>query len=171
MSTANPVATETKREIQRRLEEPLFILRNYLARAIYTMQDIDEDYFNIEGFNPDDRSQAWMLTSQYRRNAARSSIVSDALGHIRDAQLSLDDFEKWIDNLQPVGEKDEAEPVAQADTPNIRKLAKQISSSPDPDAALAMVGAIAKYGASVRAASKKKAEQAAAAPEKGSDKA
>ena len=168
-------------EIQRRIEEPLLILRTYLARAAYTMQDIDEDFFNLEGFDPMDKSQTWRITSQYNRNAAKSGIVCDALNHIKSAQLSLDSFEKWVDDLQRAEQSAPAAPVANApskqdapagDCPNIRKLAKRIAASPNPDAAIAMVGAIAQYGASVRAASKKKGEQETPTPpEKGGAKA
>ena len=93
-------ATVSISEIQRRIEEPLLILRTYLARAAYTMQDIDEDFFNLEGFDPMDKSQTWRITTQYARNAAKSGIVSDALCHLKSAQASLDSFEKWVDDLQ-----------------------------------------------------------------------
>lgn len=137
---SNPAAV-TVSEIQRRIEEPLLILRTYLARAAYTMQDIDEDYFNLEGFDPMDKSQAWRLTSQFNRNAAKSGIVTDALCHIKSAQLSLDNFEKWIDGLRnaELAACAAADPDTQtapaSDTPNIRKLAEHIvKTSPRPRA-------------------------------------
>lgn len=79
-------------EIARRIEEPLYILRTYLARAAYTMQDIDEEFFNIAEFDPDNKETWWMPAMQYRRNAARAGIVVDALQHIKDAQLALDNI-------------------------------------------------------------------------------
>lgn len=79
-------------EIARMIEEPLYILRTYLERAAYTMQDIDEEFFNIAEFDPDNKETWWMLATQHRRNAARAGIVVDALSHIKSAQLALDNI-------------------------------------------------------------------------------
>ena len=116
-------------DIIRHIEEPLFILRTYLARAAYTMQDIDEDFFNIVNFDPDNKETWWMLATQYRRNAVRAGIVADALQHIKAAQLSLDRLEAAL-SADPIEKTpSNSEPAAKTDTPNIRKLAEHIVKS------------------------------------------
>ena len=164
-------------DVHAQLEEPLMLFRTYLDRMTYTMQDLMEGYFQNPNVNPECKDDWWVLAHGFKRNATRAEIVDDAIAHLRSVLSSLESIDRclaeFIKTICSEGEKPVEEKPAAAkpssDTPNIRRLAKQISSSPDPDAALAMVGAIAKYGASVRAASKKKAEQAeaAAAPEKG----
>lgn len=160
-------------EIRAQLEEPLMLFRTYLNRMTYTMQDLMEEYFNNPNMHPDKKSEWWAIASQFNRNATRAEIVDDAISHLHSVPSSLESLDRWIDEetSKSVKEKPALTAKLSSDTPSIRKLAKRISDSPDPDAALDMVVAMAKYGASVRAASKKKTEQAAAAPGKGGENA
>lgn len=154
-------------DVHAQLEEPLMLFRTYLDRMTYTMQDLMEGYFQNPTMNPDKQSEWWTLASQFKRNAARAEIVDDSIAHLRSVLSSLESLDRHLSEFierigtegkQPVGEKPAA-PVT-GDCPNLRKLAKRISDSPNPDAALELVGAMARYGASVRASSRKKTAQA-----------
>lgn len=155
-------------DVHAQLEEPLMLFRTYLDRMTYTMQDLMEGYFQNPSINPANKDDWWALAHSFKRNATRAEIVDDAITHLRSVISSLESIDRNIaamaDSLartegkQPVGEKPAA-PVT-GDCPNLRKLAKRISDSPNPDAALELVGAMARYGASVRASSRKKTAQA-----------
>ena len=160
----------TPAEVHKQLEEPLHLFRTYLDRMTYTMQDLMEGYFQNPDINPDNKDDWWALAYSFKRNATRAEIVDDAIAHLRSVISSLESIDRIIaamadsisrtEGKQPVEEKPAA---ATGDCPNIRKLAKHIcQTSPNPEAAVELIGAMAKYGASVRASSKKKTAQAVA---------
>lgn len=89
MMTANDILTQ--------IEEPLHILRTYLTRARFIMQDVMEDFCHME-FNNKDSGEWWKVAHEFPRNTARCEIVEDAILHIFDAQLTLDNIEKRIND-------------------------------------------------------------------------
>lgn len=166
-------------DVHAQLEEPLMLFRTYLDRMTYTMQDLMEGYFQNPSINPANKDDWWALAHSFKRNATRAEIVDDAITHLRSVISSLESIDRNIaamadsitrtDGKQPV-EKKHPSP---GDCTNIRKPAKRTNDSLTQDAALELVGAMARYGASVHASSRKKTAQivATCGDEKGGEQA
>lgn len=130
MTTFNAM---TPADIHEQLEEPLHLLRTYLDRMTYTMQDLVDGYFQNPDIDPNKKEDWWALAYSFKRNATRAEIVDDAIAHLRSVIFSLESIDRNVaalaesiartDGKQPVEEKPAA---AQTDTTNIRKLAEHI---------------------------------------------
>ena len=79
------------------MEEPMQTLEAYMNRARYTMQDLQEDFFDSTDLQSGCKDRETLLAAEFERGAVRADIVEDAIQHMRGALAQLSALAKRIE--------------------------------------------------------------------------